>query len=327
MKCRICENSQGNLDYNVREMMFGLREVFHYLECSSCGCLQIEDFPSDMSRFYSAKYYSFSAPKSGRKIQALKNYFKTTFLTQAIYKDGRLGKAALRVLSDLALRSLARCSISKGSKILDVGCGSGTLLYTLRESGARYVLGIDPYIESDIRYANGLTIQKKFLHEVEGQWDLIMFHHSFEHLIDPKETLRICETLLAKGGRCLIRMPTVSSYAWKHYGTNWAQLDAPRHFFLFSVDSLKLVAQQAGLELESTYYDSWEFQFWGSEQYKRDIPLEAANSYGKNPRGSIFSPTELKVFSRRSAELNAQGLGDQAVFLLRRCAERDRASS
>src|SRR5262245_28570152 len=56
--CRICRNSDGNQTYQVREMMFGLLDVFPYVECAQCGCLQIQTIPADMARFYPGKYYS-----------------------------------------------------------------------------------------------------------------------------------------------------------------------------------------------------------------------------------------------------------------------------
>ena len=41
-------------------MMFGLREEFGYFQCSSCNCLQIDEFPKDISKYYSTEnYYSF----------------------------------------------------------------------------------------------------------------------------------------------------------------------------------------------------------------------------------------------------------------------------
>jgi len=43
--CRICGNSVGNKTHAAREMMFGMRDVFHYLECASCGCVQLVDTP------------------------------------------------------------------------------------------------------------------------------------------------------------------------------------------------------------------------------------------------------------------------------------------
>jgi predicted SAM-dependent methyltransferase len=149
-----------------------------------------------------------------------------------------------------------------------------------------------------------------------------MFHHSLEHMPDQVATLRTASELLAPGGMCLVRIPTVSSYAWKHYGSNWAQCDAPRHLFLHSKASLHLVATAAGFELVKVIYDSTEFQFWASEQYIRDTPLWSEDSYAVNPSRSGFSREVIESFRRRADELNRQEQGDQAVFVLRKPSNR-----
>ena len=209
------------------------------------------------------------------------------------------------------------CNLTNDTHILDIGCGSGGLLYLFAEVGLNHLLGIDPFLEKDIVYDNGLKILKKSIHDVEGKWDLIMFHHSFEHIPDPTETLCKVAELLAKGGICLIRIPTVSSFAWENYKENWVQLDAPRHFFLHSLDSILRLAEKAFLKLEKVVFDSSSFQFWGSEQYKRDIPLKSEQSYGQNPNKSIFTKADIKKFEQEAKELNLKNQGDQAAFYLR----------
>ena len=116
------------------------------------------------------------------------------------------------------------------TRILDVGCGPGKLLYNLSISNLKHLLGVDPYIQKDILYDKKLKILKGYIFEIEGQWDLIMFHHSFEHMPNPEETIKYASKLLSKQGVCLIRIPIVSSFAWNYYRENWIQLDAPRHF-------------------------------------------------------------------------------------------------
>ena len=59
MNCRICNHSEGK-HYNAIEMMFGMKESFGYFECDNCGCLQIKEFPGNMSQYYPPNYYSFS---------------------------------------------------------------------------------------------------------------------------------------------------------------------------------------------------------------------------------------------------------------------------
>jgi predicted SAM-dependent methyltransferase len=59
---------------------------------------------------------------------------------------------------------------------------------------------------------------------------------------DPHSTLKKIRELLAPGGICLIRIPTVSSYVWEKYQTHWVSMDPPRHFYLHSIKSIKFLA-------------------------------------------------------------------------------------
>ncbi len=54
----------------------------------------------------------------------------------------------------LVLQSLRPTGIIPGSRILDVGCGTGVLLYSLSNLGFRHLLGVDKFIDRDIQYAN-----------------------------------------------------------------------------------------------------------------------------------------------------------------------------
>jgi hypothetical protein len=149
-----------------------------------------------------------------------------------------------------------------------------------------------------------------------GNWDLITYHHSFEHISAPLEELQKVRELLSETGKCIIRIPVVDSYAWEHYRTDWVQLDAPRHFFLYSLKSFTLLAEKAGLMVEKVEFDSTAFQFWGSEQYKKDIPLDSDRSYHVCQQTSVFTSKELREFKRRSIALNRDHAGDQVIFYL-----------
>ena len=122
--------------------------------------------------------------------------------------------------------------------------------------------------------------------------------------------------MLAPNGRCLLRIP-VLGWAWEHYGVNWVQLDAPRHLFLHTTKSFRLLAASAGLDVVDIGYDSNEFQFWASELYLRNVSLSSIDVDRDRPR-QIFSLAELQKFRASARELNAQGRGDAAIFTLRR---------
>ena len=79
MKCRICGNLNDNQEYEVKEMMLGLREKFTYFQCSKCECLQIANIPSNMSKDYPKDYYSFSPDMQNSKSK-LETFFKRSYL-------------------------------------------------------------------------------------------------------------------------------------------------------------------------------------------------------------------------------------------------------
>lgn len=294
-------------------MMLGYRDVFRYFQCSDCGCLQIENIPADMSRYYPGNYYSYQHSKQPNLLKRMLVRTRDNFMVTG---KGAVGRALSKLSPNTRLSFLRPLALTEDACILDVGCGAGALLNRLSNMGFKQVLGIDPFNEHDIRYHNGVTIEKKTIREIGGKWDLIMFNHSFEHLPDPAETLDKVATMLKPGGHCVIRIPTVSSYAWNHYGVNWVQLDAPRHFFLHSIMSIKILAKHCDMKLTDVYYDSTPFQFWGSEQYLKDIPLSNKQSFAENPVASIFSAQQIAEFTRRATELNESGQGDQAIFYL-----------
>jgi SAM-dependent methyltransferase len=318
MRCRICRSEAEHPRFEALEMMFGWREPFGYFQCSACGCLQIETVPDDLPRFYGSGYYSYGTPAYRNALTAWLNGRRDAW---AIEGRGLIGRALhrRRPRQDLlCLRPLKLAPEKRSARILDVGCGAGHFLYALRERGYTRLLGVDPFIDADIRYANGLVIERKAVAEVAGEWDVITFHHSFEHIPDQQATLAAAARLLAPGGVCVLRLPVVDSAAWHEYGVHWVQLDAPRHLYLHTQLSVRALAQQAGLRLDAVAHDSTGFQFWGSEQYRQGIPLRDPRSLAQDPRSALFSAEQRAGFERRAEQVNAAGEGDQAAFYLRR---------
>jgi 2-polyprenyl-3-methyl-5-hydroxy-6-metoxy-1,4-benzoquinol methylase len=316
LTCKICNNSISNKEYILKEMMFGLREEFKYLECNNCQCLHIQEFPENMAKYYPENYYSIKE-YDGRKFKGIKGKLKIWLYSHLMKGKGLTNKIMRLFAGENYYYVFEGLDINKRTKILDVGCGNGKdFLYPMAEAGYKEILGCDPYLKTEIYYENGLQIKNSSTEKIDGNWDIISYHHSFEHIEDPKKELKRVFELLATDGVCIIRVPTVSSYAWEHFRENWYQLDAPRHFFLHSISSMNIIAENANMELYNILFDSKHFQFSYSEKYRRDISLSEKDTL--NQDNWIKRKIRKLQYTRKAKQLNKLGKGDQVVFFLRK---------
>jgi 2-polyprenyl-3-methyl-5-hydroxy-6-metoxy-1,4-benzoquinol methylase len=300
--------------------MFGYRDEFEYFECSKCGCLQIAEIPRNLEKYYPAEYYSFSKININR-VDSFKNFIKSYQAKHYFNKKKLISKILITIFRPPTIPDwIKKAKLELDFEILDVGCGAGEVLLDLRNLGFQKLTGVDPYIGKDIIYDNGVRVYKRQLWQLEKEFDFIMLQHSFEHVPNPLEIFKLLHRKVRSNCLVLIRIPTVSSYAWRKYKTNWVQLDAPRHLFLHSVKSIELLASKTGFKIENIDYDSAAFQFWGSEQYIRDIPLtdERSYFYRRNRRKFRLLKKDIKEFNKKAIELNDIKDGDQASFYLRK---------
>jgi SAM-dependent methyltransferase len=325
MPCRVCGEVSGG--YHVaKEMMLGLRDEFDYFECANCGCLQIINPPEDMSPYYPPEYYSFAplAPPPPLPRRFFRRWVFSRRNRAQIFGDTGFWNwvAAHRPRPDFAKfqAMLAPTAVrSFDARIADVGCGSGELLRRMAAAGFSSLTGIDPYLPTNIELSPGLTILAQPLDALSHErFDLIMFHHSLEHISAQVETLTNAARLLATEGVCLVRLPLAGSDPWQIYGTNWIELDAPRHFCLHTVRSFESAARQAGLEVYQRCYETNGFAYWGSEFYLRGLPFYDRERRSMRAPSSVFAPEEIQQFETKARSANARNAGSSAAFYLRR---------
>ncbi len=317
LKCAICGGVNDNTFHTFQDLHFRKAGRFEYFQCGSCQCLQAVNPSADYSADYPDDYYSFAIDDKTTLVSRVKWWIRDTRNTY--YKTGKstVGKLIHGVLPNSAIEIFHTLNPEKSWKVLDVGCGNDALfLQHLAREGYNDILGVDPYIPVPERKVGSGKIVRKRLADINGSFDLITFHHSFEHIPDQHETLLKCKALLSPRGRLLLRIPTVTSNAWKHDGGFWANLDAPRHLFLHSVKSIKLLGEHCGLKTERLVYDSNGFQFWGAALYKRGIPLGGKSSAGVKALRLMFRLYYSIRMAKRIKQLNATSMGDTMAVIM-----------
>jgi len=324
-RCPVCLSTPRTELLTVRENMFGIKADFDYAVCADCGSLALTSIPEDMADFYPTNYYSVDLdPERALGAPGVRQFARLV-IDSVLWGRGMVSGTAtvliarrqLRTLVSV-LRSIRRAGLVNGrqTRVLDVGCGSGMLVFALGLAGVQDVTGVDPFLSGERNLSTGGSLRRQDLSEVEGRYDLIMFHHSFEHVPDPQASLLQAIQRLTPAGRVLIRMPTSSSHAFETYGAAWVQLDAPRHLVVLSRSGVERVCQRVGARVVAVDDDSTGFQFWGSEQSLRGIPLMDGQSVMVKPRDAPFSKRQLRGWEKRAVDLNRAGRGDQAAWVI-----------
>ena len=183
--CVICNNSLENKIVETNEMMFGSRDNFKYFQCSNCGCLQIEKIPKEISKYYPVKYYSYSKKQK----KTVRNIIKDHLLPNSMKFRMGISNSFIGWISNLRYGKTFTWLNKEIGKyytksVLDVGCGSGLLISYFNKCGFDKLTGIDPYLSENIIY-KGYSLLKKEIFELKEKFQLIMFHHSFEHMENP----------------------------------------------------------------------------------------------------------------------------------------------
>lgn len=157
-----------------------------------------------------------------------------------------------------AKRLLQVCSdLKPDARILDIGCGDGFHLDLLRRFGkpSWSLEGLDA---SPVAVAHacrrGLHVQQGFIEDStlpQSSYDLILLIATIEHVENPRTFLRAARDLLAPDGRILIVTDNVGSLSfpmWKD--RHWGGYHFPRHFNLFTKDTLRKLAFVSGFTPE-----------------------------------------------------------------------------
>jgi SAM-dependent methyltransferase len=238
MSCPVCLNPTTNkISLKGRDLLFeATTKAFDLSECSRCHCLFIDPLPSEdeIGTFYPTQYWWSG---SGGPLKKL---------------EGAYRKMALR--DHVAFISAAAQS---AGRILDVGCGSATLLGLMKERGFQ-VQGFDSSAEAAqiAKSENGVdvTVGTKLQDAgfADASFDLVTLFHVMEHVTDPRSVLSEVRRLLKPAGRLVLQVPNIESWQFSFFGVRWYGLDVPRHVINYSNNAMQRLLGECGFKVQRT---------------------------------------------------------------------------
>jgi 2-polyprenyl-3-methyl-5-hydroxy-6-metoxy-1,4-benzoquinol methylase len=170
--------------------------------------------------------------------------------------DENLNHASLENTSDDILRQVlqqmqTRFGSLEGRRLLDYGCGRGTLLKVAGEFGALSVgIESDPVARSIAAKQTSTqvfaSLREMQSSQHDAEFDFITLWTVIEHLRTPWDELAQLRQLLRPGGWLLICTMDISCLRARWQREKWEQYTNPTHFYYFNPRSLGRAVLAAG---------------------------------------------------------------------------------
>jgi SAM-dependent methyltransferase len=266
-ECPFCLSQRRTTLYEgLEDRLFGVRGRWRLRRCEDCSGAYLDPRPREdlLGRLYET-YYTHEGPagppEGGSRTRRVRRALRNGYLNAALGYSltpaptlSRLGVGpfpARRRKARLLVRDLPYRE-GRG-RLLDVGCGDGSFLVTMSWAGW-HAEGLEPDARAVAAARDrGLVVHHGTLDDVElsvGSFDAITLSHVFEHLARPLEALERCRALLRPDGLLWIATPNLGSPGHHRYGRDWIGIDAPRHFAIPTITSLRHAFASARFDVQ-----------------------------------------------------------------------------
>ncbi|MBA7650988.1 hypothetical protein ES703_58803 [subsurface metagenome] len=135
--CNLCSSTDSTFLFDARDRLHGIGDIFTYVRCTECGLVYMNPqvVPEDIEKLYPADYHphSTTGKKTSSRIRSLQNQ---------IMKIPVIGHF-LKYLMNVKIAKTIYRKLGQNSRILDVGCGAGSFLNSLRIDKGCEVYGVD----------------------------------------------------------------------------------------------------------------------------------------------------------------------------------------
>ena len=217
----------------------------NFTGCLACGswCQAPQIDPAALARWYDSDEYRGSALRQGA---AYSNYLAD--------EPSRLNEARHRFARDLS------AWLPRGSRVLEVGCATGSLLHVLAGAGCQ-VEGMDlsgRFVEFARRtYGLDVTLgDAAAIDRPDGGFDAILLFGTFSNLSNLDLTLARFRRWLRPGGAMVINVPIADSVVARLHGRRYWMF-APTVVTFFTRRGCRLVLERAGFTALTTRCD-WQ---------------------------------------------------------------------
>ena len=233
INCTICFNA-ANTRQSIYDDRYGYPGLFPLLKCTCCGHAFLQaEFSAELLRNLYSNYY----PRSSFNLDTYLPANESSGFRSWLNGD----------------KSSTFRWVPRAVRVLDIGCGFGESL------GYYQARGCDVYgVEAD---ENIRRVADKFGYNVHvGLFDASVYEANFfdyvtmsqviEHVTAPVQTLSGIARVLKPGGVAILSTPNASGWGAKVFGRYWINWHAPYHLQFFTLQSMQLAAEQAGLVVE-----------------------------------------------------------------------------
>ena len=253
------DGSPGVIYYkNINDVFFGTPGKWIYRKSEATGHFWLDPRPNDdhIGSLYE-NYYTHSAEQSSDAGGIWQRLVEYSLSSRLGYPRPINSSLLIRILSLLpTVRGAAELEVmcvpaSATGRLLDVGCGGGKFLRRMKHSGWD-VTGTEPDKNAAARLSerDGFPVYSsldELIKQIEQPFDVIVLSHVLEHVTDPIQMFAQLRSLLSDKGRIIITTPNAKSLGSMLFRQYWRGLEPPRHFNIFTLDSISQTLGISGL--------------------------------------------------------------------------------